>query len=68
MQSREYLLPADWLLRVSLFVHLNPKLVRLVDALRGDRDVPNDNVGALVPRNLALGFHHGVLVGAIAEH
>ena len=68
MQSRQHLLPADWLFRVSLFVHLNPKLVRLVDALRGDRDVTDDDVCALVLRNLALGFHHGILVGAIAEY
>ena len=68
MERCEDLLATDGVFRVALLVHLDPELVRLVDALRRDRHVPHHDVGALVARNLALRFHHGVLVRTVAQH
>ena len=68
MQRGEDLLATDGVFRFSLLVHLNPELVRLADALRRDRHVPHDDVGALVPRNLAFRFHHSVFIRTVAQN
>ena len=68
MERGEDLLATEGLFRVALLVHLNPKLVRLVDTLRRHRDVADDDVGALVPRNLAFRFHHSVFIRTVAQN
>jgi len=52
----------------SILKHVYPELVSRFTGLRGDGNMPDDNVNTLLAEDLSLRLDHGIFLGVVTQY